>query len=111
MSLLIRYLVIVLSILLAEHVVPGIAIEDFPSALLAGLVLGVFNLVVRPILLVLTLPVTLITLGLFIFIINTVLFWGAALIVPGFSVPGFLPAFLGALIVSAVSLVSGKLLK
>lgn len=109
MSLFIRYLVIVLSILIAARFVSGITVVDLESALVAGLVLGALNLILRPILIIFTLPATILTLGFFILIINTMLFWGAALIVPGVHVEGFTAAFLGALIVSCVSLVIHRL--
>src|SRR5437899_5318434 len=92
-------------IYLAAQVVPGITLRGKPlwPALLAGLVLALINAVVRPILKTLTLPITLLTLGLFIFVLNAFCFWLASVFVPGLTVHGFWAAFLGALIVSVVS--------
>ena len=111
MKLIIRYLVVVLAVLIAAHVVPGISVANLNTALFAGLVLSALNLVVRPILFILTLPATILTLGFFILIINTMLFWGASFLVSGFEVSGFVPAFLGALAVSVVSLIAGRIFK
>ena len=103
MGLLIRVLVNGAAILLAASVVPGVAVRSVTSALIAGLVLALINAIVRPILIFLTLPITLLTLGLFIFVLNAFCFWLASVFVPGLTVHGFWAAFLGALIVSVVS--------
>jgi len=91
------------TIVLAAHLVPGIVVRSLGAALVAGLVLGIINAVVRPILLVLTLPLTLLTLGLFLFVLNAFCLWLTAVFVPGFVVNGFTAAFVGALIVAAAS--------
>jgi putative membrane protein len=85
--------------------VPGITLRGKPlwPALLAGLVLALINAVVRPVLKVLTLPLTLLTLGLFLFVLNGFCLWLTSAIVPGFDVHGFRAAFLGALLISVVS--------
>ena len=80
-------------------------VQSFTSALIAAFVIGLFNMVLRPILVLLTLPVTLITLGLFLFVINALLFWAAASVLDGFHVNGFGAALLGSLIYSAIMLV------
>ena len=103
MGFVIRVLVNAAAILLAAHVVPGIAVRSFTAALIAGLVLGLINAIVRPILVVLTLPFTLVTLGLFLLVLNAFCLWLTAVVVDGFTVLGFWAAFLGALIVSVVS--------
>jgi len=92
-------------IYLAAQVVPGITLRGKPlwPALLAGLVLALINAVVRPILKTLTLPLTLLTLGLFIFVLNAFCLWLTSAIVPGFDIAGFRPAFWGALLISVVS--------
>ena len=92
-------------IYLAAQVVPGITLRGKPlwPALLAGLVLALINAVVRPVLKVLTLPLTLLTLGLFLFVLNGFCLWLTSAIVPGFDVHGFRAAFLGALLISVVS--------
>ena len=103
MGFLLRILANTLAILLAAYVVPGVRVEGFWAALVAGLVLGLINAIVRPILVFLTFPITLLTLGLFLLVLNAFCFWLAAVVVGGFQVNGFLPALLGALIVSIVS--------
>jgi len=92
-------------IYLAAQVVPGIALRGKPlwPALLAGLVLAVINAVVRPFLKIITLPLTLLTLGLFLFVLNAFCLWLTSAVVPGFDVHGFRAAFLGALLITLVS--------
>jgi putative membrane protein len=99
----IRVLVNTGAILLAAHLVPGLSVSSLTTALIAGLVLGIINAIVRPVLVFLTLPLTLLTLGLFLLVLNAFCLWLTSVFVPGFSVAGFWPAFLGALIVSVVS--------
>lgn len=103
MGLLIRILVNTLAILLAVAIVPGIEARGALTILGAGLVLGLVNAVVRPVLLVLTLPLTLVTLGLFLLVLNGFCLWLTAALVKGFEVHGFWAAVFGAIVVSAVS--------
>ncbi len=103
MGFLLRIVANTLAIILAASVVPGIRVDSVLAALAAGLVLGLINAVVRPVLLVLTLPITLLTLGLFLFVLNGLCLWLVSAVVAGFHVSGFWSAVLGALIVSAVS--------
>jgi putative membrane protein len=103
MGFLIRVLVNALAIWLATEVVPGIEAPSATTVIVAALVLGLVNAIVRPVLLVLTLPLTLVTLGLFLFVLNALCLWLTSVVVPGFEVRGFWPAFWGALIVSALS--------
>ena len=103
MGFLFRVLVNALAIWLATEVVPGIGVRSTATVIVAALVLGLLNAVVRPVLLVLTLPLTLVTLGLFLFVLNAFCLWLTSKVVPGFVVQGFWPAFWGALIVSALS--------
>ena len=91
------------AIILAAYVLPGIHIAGLFAALVAGVILGFVNAIVRPVLFFLTLPLTLITLGLFIFVLNAICFALTAWLVPGFSVDGFWWAVFGALLVSIVS--------
>ena len=100
-----RVIVNAVMIYLAARVVPGITLDDGPvwPALLAGLVLALVNAVVRPVLLLLTLPLTVLTLGLFLFVLNAFCLWLTSVIVPGFVVQDFRAAFLGALLISVVS--------
>src|SRR5438552_2477607 len=88
---------------LVAEIVPGITVASVPAALGAGLVLGLINAVVRPILVVLTLPVTLLTLGLFLFVLNAFCLWFTSLLVKGFEVHGFWAAMFGSLLVSILS--------
>ena len=92
-------------IYLAAQVVPGIALRGKPlwPALLAGLVLALINALVKPVLKIVTLPLTLLTLGLFLFVLNAFCLWLTSAIVPGFDVAGFRPAFWGALVITVVS--------
>jgi putative membrane protein len=103
MGFLLRVLAYAAAIYLAATIVPGIDISGWLTALGAGLVLGLINAVVRPVLVILTLPVTLLTLGLFLLVLNGLCLWLTALLVEGFVVEGFWAAVLGALIVSVVS--------
>ena len=103
MGFLVRVLVNAATIAVAAALVPGLHVQGVQAALLAGLVLGVVNALVRPVLVVLTLPLTLLTLGLFLLVLNGVCLALTARLVPGFDVDGFVPALLGALVVSVVS--------
>ena len=105
MNFLLRWLLLAGALLLVAYVVPGVAVSSFVSALIAAAVLGLFNTLLRPLLVVLTLPVTLLTLGLFLFVINALLFGAAAWVLKGFTVTGFGPALLGSLAYSALGLV------
>ena len=105
MKLLVRWLLLACALLLVAHLYPGVQVTSFAGALLAALVLGLFNAVLRPLLVLLTLPVTLLTLGLFLFVINALMFWAAASILEGLHVTGFGAALLGSLIYSAAGMV------
>ena len=103
MGFLIRLVANALAILAAAYIVPGIEVSGGLALVAAALVLGLVNAVVRPVLLFLTLPFTLVTLGLFIFLLNAFCLWLTAWLVKGFDVHGFWAAVWGALIVSVVS--------
>jgi putative membrane protein len=103
MGIQIRIAVNALAIVVASKIIPGIEINGAVSALIAGLVLGVVNAIVRPVLLFLTLPLTLLTLGLFLFVLNAVCLWLTSAFVSGFEIHGFWAAFFGALVVGVVS--------
>jgi len=90
-------------LLVVAHVVTGIEVRDWGAALLAALVLGVVNAVVRPILVMLTLPLTIVTLGLFLFVVNALMLQLAAYFVPGFKVAGFGAALLGSLLLTILN--------
>lgn len=106
-----RLLLVALTLLVVGEYVPGITLAGVYPAIIAAIILGLLNLFVRPILFVLTLPINILTLGLFIFIINAGLFWFAASFIQGFSVDGFWPALLGSLIVTLVSALGARFIK
>jgi putative membrane protein len=97
-------------LLLLPHVVPAVHVRDLGAALLVAIVLGLLNTVLRPILIVLTLPITVVTLGFFIFVVNGLMFWLAAQILPGFEVAGFWWAVLAAAVFSLASWAVSSLL-
>jgi putative membrane protein len=101
--MLISWLVLTLAILLAAYLIPGIRVRSLGNAVIAAAVLGLLNVLLKPIALFLSLPLLLITMGLFIFVINALLLWLAAAIAPGFEIRSFGSALLGALVVSIVS--------
>ena len=92
-----------IAIIVATYLIPGLQVDGPVSALIAGAILGIVNVLLRPVLFVLTLPFTLITLGLFIFVINALCLALTAWLVPGFTITGFWSAFFGALLVTIVS--------
>ena len=105
MKIIVRWLLLAAALLLVAHLLPGVQVNSFSSALIAALVLGLLNTLLRPILVVLTLPVTLLTLGLFLFIINALMFQFAANLLPGLNVTGFGAALLGSLLYSLCGVV------
>jgi putative membrane protein len=104
MKLIVKWLLSASALLLLTGIYSGVSVSSFGSALIAAFVIGLFNTVLRPILVVLTLPVTLVTLGLFLFIINALMFWAASGVLDGFSVNGFGAALIGSLIYSVLGL-------
>ncbi|MFN7644165.1 MAG: phage holin family protein [Burkholderiales bacterium] len=99
-------------LLLLPYLLPAVQVRDFWTALLVALVLGLLNAIVRPVLVLLTLPITLLTLGLFLFVINGLTFWLVARMLDGFTVTGFWWAVLAALLYSVISsFVSSMLLR
>lgn len=103
MRLLITWLINAASLFVLPYLMDSIRIENFKTALVAALVLGLVNVLIKPVLVLLTLPVTLLTLGLFIFVINGLLFWAVASFIGGFHVSGFWSAMGGALLFSLIS--------
>jgi putative membrane protein len=103
MRLLLVWLINAAALFLLKYVFPWVTVDSFTAALIAALVLGLINTLIRPLLVLLTLPVTLLTLGLFIFVINGLLFWAVGSFVSGFHVAGFWPGVFGAIIFSLVS--------
>lgn len=103
MRFLIRLLLNGVAILIAAWLVPGLHLSSPGSALLAGVILGFVNALVRPVLFLLTLPFTLVTLGLFIFVLNAICLGLTAAVLPGFEIASYWAAFLGAVVVTIVS--------
>lgn len=110
MRLLLTWLINALALLALPYLFTSIHVEGFGTALVAALVLGLINTLIRPVLVLLTLPVTLLTLGLFIFVINGLLFWFVGSFVKGFTVEGFWTAVFGAIVYSIISWVLSSLL-
>ena len=103
MRLLAIWLINALALLALPYLMQSVSISSFGTAMLVAVVLGFVNAIIRPILLLLTLPVTVLTMGLFIFVINGLMFWGVANLVEGFHVAGFWSAVGGALLYSVIS--------
>ena len=103
MRLLLIWMLNAVALLLVPYVIPGVHIESFFSALIAVLILGFVNTVIRPIFALLTLPVTLLTLGLFLFVINALMFWFVGDILNGFRVDSFFAALFGSVVYSVAS--------
>ena len=104
MKFILKWLCSALALLAVAYLYSGVVVTSFTGALIAAAVLGVLNTIVRPLLVLLTLPVTLVTLGLFMFVINALMFWAAASLVSGLNVNGFWAALIGSLIYSLLQL-------
>src|SRR4051794_16227882 len=111
MGLLARLLITAVALLIISYLNFGVHVTSVVAALVAALVLGIVNAVVRPILVVLTLPLTLLSLGLFLFVINGITFWLAAVVVPGFKVDNLLAGIEGAVLLWLIALVASWFIK
>lgn len=111
MNLLISLVLNAVALLATAYIVPGFHVADFTSALLAAIVVGVVNILLRPVLSYLAAPVTLLTFGLFSFVVNAAILWVASLFVPGFTLDGAVPAILGAVVLAVVSTILDSLVK
>lgn len=109
LRLLLVWLVNTLALLVLPYLFPWVSVDSFRAALIAALVLGLINTLIRPVLILLTLPVTVLTLGLFIFVINGLLFWWVGSFVDGFRVGGFWSGVFGAIVYSLISWVLSSL--
>lgn len=109
-SLIAQLLLSALTLLFVAYLVPGISIDNIYVAIISAVILGILNILVKPILVILTLPITIVTLGLFIFVINAFIFLFAASFIEGFTVDGFIPALIGSILVSVISLVTKHLI-
>ena len=104
MKFILKWLCSAAALLAVAYLYPGVVVSSFTGALIAAAVLGVLNTIIRPLLVLLTLPVTVVTLGLFMFVINALMFWAAASLVSGLAVTGFVAALIGSLIYSMLQL-------
>ena len=104
MKFIIKWLLSAAALLAVAYLYSGVVVTSFTAALIAAAVLGALNTLVKPLLVLLTLPVTLVTLGLFIFVINALMFWAAASLLSGLNVTGFTAALIGSLIYSVLQL-------
>ncbi len=109
MSIIIRWVINALALMFVAYILPNIDISGFYIALITALILGLINAFIRPFLLLITLPINILTLGLFTFVINALLFWFVASFIEGFNVAGFWAAFFGALIFSIISSLATQL--
>lgn len=111
MLFIIRLVLNALALIIVANIVPGISIQSFPIAILAAVVIGLVNALIRPLLEILSLPITILTLGLFSLVINALMFALAAWLTPGFSVAGFGPAFWGGLVYAVLATVVSWIVK
>jgi putative membrane protein len=111
MWLLLHWVLNALALLIVAYVVPGVSVRSPVAALVAAVLLGLANAVVRPVLVLLTLPVTILTLGLFLLVINGLLFWAVSGLMNGFEVRGFWPGVLGALVYSVLTTLLSHLVR
>lgn len=109
MALLIALVLNAFALILTSKIVPGINIDDFWVAILAAIIIGLVNTFIKPILIILTAPINILTLGLFTFVINAFLLYLASLMVPGFEVDGAWAAILGAIVLSVISAILSSL--
>lgn len=109
MKILLHWIILTAAIMVTAYVVPGIAVSNFLTALIAGACLGFINLVVKPVLKILTLPINIVTLGIFSIVLNALLFWALTVVVPGFTVATFTAALLGSLIVAVINWLFNKI--
>jgi putative membrane protein len=110
-KLLARWFLLAAALLLTAQFYPGIQVQGYGAALVAALILGLLNTVVRPVLVVLTLPVTIVTLGLFLFVVNAIVFYFAAWLLPGLQVAGFGAALAASLLYSVCGMVIDTVLE
>lgn len=111
MGIIIRWVILTVAVVVSSYVIEGIHVKDFATALFAAAFLGLLNAVFRPILLILTLPINVLTFGLFTFVINALLLMMVSGVIPGFEVTGFWAAVLGALVVSVVNWILSALIR
>ena len=111
MRLIVKWIIVALALLALPRIIPGVHISAFGTALIVAFFWGLANVIIKPIILLVLLPINLLTLGLFTFVVNALLFWGIGYFVKGFEVANFTSAFLGALVMSVVGFLANLLLK
>lgn len=111
MYLLLRWVINAIAIIVIAYLVPGFGVETFYNALIVSLVLGLVNALIRPIVHLISLPITIFTLGLFAFVINALMIWFVSTIVEGFTISGFTPAILAAFLLWVESLATNYLIR
>ena len=111
MKIIVKWLLSAAALLAVAYLYDGVQIRSFSAALIAALVIGLFNMILRPVLVLLTLPVTLISLGLFLFVINALMFYWAAALLDGFQVRGFSAALIGSLLYTLIGMVINSALE
>lgn len=109
MFILLRWLINALALLLVAYIVPGFVVDSLYAALAAAFLLGLMNAIVRPVLLLLTLPVNILTLGLFTFVINALMLWFTQTVIKGFDITSFSAALMGAVVLWLIGLVTNAL--
>ena len=108
LNIILRLIILTAGVFLASYLVPGVNVEGYWPAFKAAVLLGVMNLSVKPVLILLTLPINILTLGLFTFILNALILWFVGYAIGGFEVAGFLAAFIGAIVISFLSIILNK---
>lgn len=111
MALLISWLINAVTLLAATYVVPGFTVDSFQTALLAAIIIGLINIFIKPFLLLVTLPINLLTLGLFTFVVNAIVLWLASLVIAGMHIADPLSGILAAIVISIVSTILSTLAK
>ena len=101
-KILLKWFVLTAAVMLTAYLIPGIAVSSLITALVVALVLGLINTFIKPVLEILTIPINLLTLGLFGLVLNALLFWAVSYFVSGFMIAGFLPALVGSILISII---------
>lgn len=111
MKLLFRFIFLTLAVIAADYLIPGITLDGWISILIAGAALTIIQVAVKPVVKVLTIPITILTLGLFLLVLNALFFWFVSGLIPGMTVETFWAAFLGSLIVSVLNWIADRVIK
>jgi putative membrane protein len=108
MKVILHWIILTLAVIASQYVVPGIHVDTFLTALVVAAILAFINTIIKPVIGILTLPINILTLGIFSLILNALFFWGVAYVVSGFTVANFAAAFWGSLIVSIINWIAGR---